>query len=129
VSFQLLDTFGDLSLGRLFRFIKDFFIEEEDTSRRRRLIGPTLPKSMSPALKRGRLMRTVRNAQSSHALVSSHRRLQESEPFFRFEINDFASLTFDFNFGDGEKNLLLGFALDFDSGDSASDGYVCNNSF
>ena len=52
--------------------------------------------------------------------LSTHVRVLQAseEPLMRLELNDLISLSFDFNFGDGKKNLLLGVEFHYDSGDS-----------
>lgn len=98
---------------------------ENGISTRRNLRG-SLHKIIPPAIKRGNLMRTVRNslAGPSGILKSPNRMLQASDALFQFAINDYVSLTFDFNFGEGTKELLLGVIFNFDSGDTLSNGYV-----
>ena len=51
--------------------------------------------------------------------LSSHVRVLEAseEPLMSLELNDLISLSFDFNFGEGGKDLLLGVKFHYDSGD------------
>jgi hypothetical protein len=105
------------------RFVRDFMLDN-GISIRRKLRGSL--QDTPPAVKRGNLMRTVRNslAESRGMLETSKRMLQASDPLFQFAINDYVVLTFDFNFGEGTKELLLGVIFNFDSGDTLSNGYV-----
>lgn len=62
-------------------------------------------------------MRAVRQSD-----INSHRELQVSnEPLMVLELNEFISLSFDFNFGDGQKDLLFGVQFHYDSGDSLTE--------
>lgn len=55
-------------------------------------------------------------------LVSQVRALQSTEqPLLAVEFNDLISLSFDFNFGDGQKELLIGVQFHYDSDDTLSD--------
>lgn len=117
----LLSTFRSLSLRRLIEFTRDFFLDDSGTDRRR-----LLDSSVSPALKRGRLMRAVRSSISdpSQVVKSTQRALSSTEhPLLQFDINELASLTFDFNFGNGTNELMLGLTFNFDSDDSVSGSF------
>lgn len=51
-------------------------------------------------------------------LQSHLRSLQTSDqPLFALELNELTTITFDFNFGDGAKDLLLGLQFNYDSDD------------
>jgi hypothetical protein len=41
---------------------------------------------------------------------------QSSDPIISFDLNEYLTLSFDFNFGDGNKELLFGLHFDFNSG-------------
>lgn len=63
-------------------------------------------------------MRVVRQ----QSLPTPDRALQAiDEPLLAVELNELMSLSFDFNFGDGQKDLLFGVRFHYDSGDSLSD--------
>ena len=63
-------------------------------------------------------MRAVRQSN-----LPTHSRQLEvtSDPLMVFHLNEFISFTFDFNFGDGQKELLLGVQFHYDSGDSLTE--------
>ena len=68
-------------------------------------------------------MRSVRNAVSSsqNPSLPVERLLQSADaPLFLLELNEFLSIFFDFNFGGGEKELMLGLKFHFDSDDSVA---------
>ena len=68
---------------------------------------------------RGAMMRAVRQL-DTHS--SQQRELQTSaEPVFIIELNDYISLTFDFNFGDGQRELFFGVQFHYDCDDSLLD--------
>lgn len=63
-------------------------------------------------------MRSVRQPD----LYYHSRELQtNNDPLMRLELNDLISVTFDFNFGDGSKELLFGVQFHYDSDDSIAD--------
>ena len=67
---------------------------------------------------RGALMRAVRQSN----LQSNFRVLEAiDEPLIVIELNEMTNLTFDFNFGDGQKDLLFGVQFHYYAGDSLSD--------
>lgn len=69
----------------------------------------------SPAAVRGALMRATKQ----QGLSSHVRALEESvEPLIVLDLNQYISVTLDFNFGNGEKELLLGLMFEYDGGDS-----------
>lgn len=111
---KLLDNFGRISLRRLITFFGDLF--SANTGGRRLKERHQV---RSPAMIRGALMRAVRQPDSFHSHV---RALQvSSEPLMVLELNEFISLSFDFNFGDGLKDLLFGVQFHYDSGDSLTE--------
>lgn len=91
VHFKLLDHFGHLSLRRFVTFFVDLF---SIRARRRRL---EQVQYQSPAMMRGALMRAIRDP--DHA----SRKLQCGAPLLMIELNEYITLTFDFNFGEGKK--------------------------
>ena len=103
-----------MSLRRLMTFFGDLFTASPSAGRR-------LEKShqeQSPAMMRGALMRAVRQSN----LPSLPRELEVvDDPLADFQLNEFISLTFDFNFGDGHKELLFGLQFQYDSGDSLTE--------
>lgn len=51
-------------------------------------------------------------------LQSHFRSLQADQaPLFTVELNELITITFDFNFGDGAKDLLLGLQFHYDGDD------------
>lgn len=109
---KLLENFGQMSLRRFITFVSDMF--STITSGGRRL---KRSQKDSPAMMRGALMRAARRPN----LHSQHRALQtSSDPLFRLELDEIITLTFDFNFGDGEKDLLLGVQFLYNSDDSVT---------
>jgi hypothetical protein len=77
-----------------------------------------ISKKKSEAMMRGGLMRSVRNISSA---LSATRVLQANDsPLWVFDLDEMLSMTFDFNFGMGQKEILLGLQFHFDSGDSVS---------
>ena len=106
---KLLDNFGHMSLRRFINFFNDLF---SVTANGRRLQGS---QQKSPSMIKGALVRAVR--QPDHIA----RELLCGAPLFMIEINQYITLTFDFNFGDGRKDLLFGVLFTFYSGDSLSD--------
>lgn len=68
----------------------------------------------SPAMMRGAFMRAVRQPD----LLSHIRQLQTNDiPLFVLPLNELITLTFNFNFGGGQKDLLFGVQFQYDSGD------------
>jgi hypothetical protein len=66
-------------------------------------------------------MRKVRNLSSPKDDKSLTRALQTAEdPLLSLELNELISISFDFDFGGDQKDLLLGLQFHFDSGDSVS---------
>ena len=104
--FQLLDKFGHLSLRRFVTFVIDLF------SIRTRRRGLKQSQEQSPAMMRGALMRAARQYH--------HRELQCGAPLLMIQLNEYITLTFDFNFGDGNKEIQFGVIFEYDSGDSIS---------
>ena len=94
-----------------------------DKPNRRRLKRGAVPhKHKSEAMKRGSVMRAVRNIVSPRE-VRQRRRLEEEEeeaPLISIPLlDDLLTLTFDFNFGGEKKQLLFGVEFSFDSDDVA----------
>lgn len=56
----------------------------------------------------------------SHTHDRDNRELQCGAPLLMIELNEYITLTFDFNFGEGNKELLFGVLFEYDSGDSLS---------
>ena len=113
---KLLDHFGHLSFRRFITFFSEMF--SQFTSRRK--MKET--QIRSPAMVRGALMRAVTQRQTQPQAFSNSRELEvDEEPLVIIEINDFISLTFDFNFGGGRKDLLFGILFSYDSGDELAD--------
>ena len=106
---KLLDNFGHMSLRRFINFFSDLF---SVTANGRRLQGS---QQKSPSMMKGALVRAVR--QPDHIA----RELLCGAPLFMIEINQYITLTFDYNFGDGRKDLLFGVLFTFYSDDSLSD--------
>ena len=99
----LLDNFGGLTLRRLFEFITHWLTRSNQPSGRR-LSDKT--QERSEVVKRGSVTRAVRDAMKP--INQSTRRMkseEESPPLVLIELEvDFnLCLTFDFNFGDGNK--------------------------
>jgi hypothetical protein len=68
-------------------------------------------------MSRGAFIRAVRQP----ILQSHFRSLQTNEaPLFVVELNELTTITFDFNFGDGAKDLLLGLQFHYYSGDDVT---------
>ena len=68
-------------------------------------------------------MRSVRKANSppERSISPVERLLQSADaPLFLLELNEFLSIFFDFNFGGGEKELMLGLKFHFDTDDSVA---------
>jgi hypothetical protein len=104
-----------MSLRGLFDFIGHVFLGSS-TNRGRKL--ESFFEEKSEALMRGRLMRSARNISSP---LSSTRALQAANvPLFKLDLDETLSITFDFNFGTGQKEVSLGLQFHFDSGDSVS---------
>lgn len=118
--------FACIKVRRLIDFIGNFFTDDGGegggaaTSGRRRLNdNPFVSTRRSQSVKRGSIMRAVKN---SLAPQDFRRRLQvESEPLLTLEVNNLLSLTFDFDFGGESKSLLFGALFSFDSGNGAED--------
>ena len=106
---KLLDNFGHMSLRRFINFFSDLF---SVTASGRRLEET---QQKSPAMMKGALMRATRQQD-----LQSHVRVLEAseEPLIVLELNQYISVTFDFNFGDGQKTLLLGVLFHYDGGDT-----------
>lgn len=140
----LLEQFSSPSVFKLLKFIGNFFTDNSNspgnfpnttgTSSRRRLItnthnrhrlkGGASPIRKSEAMKRGGVMRAVRNKMAPHD-THKGRHLQEDEeeekPLFALPLLDgMLTLTFDFNFGGGQKQLMFGVEFSFDSDDAAA---------
>lgn len=60
-------------------------------------------------------MRAVRQPD----LKSHIRELQCGAPLLMVELNDHFTFTFDFNFGEGQKDLLFGLIFSYDSDEEA----------
>ena len=103
-----------MRLRRFITFIQELFSVSTDSTGRRL----SAKQERSPAMMRGALMRAARQPD----LVSQVRALQSTEqPLLAVEFNDLISLSFDFNFGDGQKELLIGVQFHYDSDDTLSD--------
>ena len=59
-------------------------------------------------------MRAVRQPE-----VKSHRELQCGAPVLIIQLNKFISLTFDYNFGAGQKDLLFGILFNYYADDES----------
>jgi hypothetical protein len=71
---------------------------------------------------RGGLIQKVRSLSSPTDDKSLTRALQTAEdPLLSLQLNELISISFDFNFGGGQKDLLLGLQFHFDSGETVSD--------
>ena len=114
----LLNSFGTITLRRFLSFISDFFSGAGTTARRKLEGGGRESNHLerSQVVKRGSVMRAVR--ETMQPFVHSSRRLATST-LFELPVNDMLSLTFDYNFGDTEKIVMLGAHFDFKSGDTA----------
>lgn len=114
----LLNSFGTITLRRFLSFISDFFSGAGTTARRKLERGSRESNHLerSQVVKRGSVMRAVR--ETMQPFVHSSRRLATST-LFELPVNDMLSLTFDYNFGDTEKIVMLGAHFDFESGDTA----------
>lgn len=116
----LLDQFGSPSVFKLLNFIGNLFTDNSNSPENRRLKGGAVPYHKSEAMKRGGVMRAVRNAAAPRDLRRGRRLQEEEEPLFALPLlGDLLTLTFDFNFGDGQKSLLFGVDFSFDSDDTA----------
>ena len=73
----------------------------------------------SPAMMRGALVRAARR-HNLHSYDSHDRALQitSDDPLMELELNEMISISFDFNFGDAQKDLLVGVQFNYDSDDS-----------
>lgn len=136
----LLDSFGDITVSshfivlllyiceshfchvavqkarRFISFIKVFFDSATKTDRRRLAIDDR----MSESVKRGSVVKQVRHAFS--VPLDIHRSLaanETNEPIISFALSEDLSMSLDFNFGDGEKELLFGLQFRFQSGNEA----------
>jgi len=120
----LLEQFGSTSVSRLLDFIGNFFTDDTPTSdsrllttstdkpNRRRLKRGAVPHMhKSEAMRRGNIMRAVRNAASPPDV--RQRKLNQIS-----FLDGLVTLSFNFNFGGGEKVLSLGVQFDFDSDDT-----------
>lgn len=123
----LLNQFGSTSVSKLLVFIGNNFImdtsmsEAELAPNRRRLKSGAIPHHhKSEAMKRGSVMRAVRHADAPPAIISRHRHLEEMPLITLPLFDDLLTLTFSFNFGNGQKSLSFGIDLLFDSDDTAS---------
>jgi hypothetical protein len=111
---KLLDKFGHISMRRFATFLGDLF---SIGSSRRQMLERSLGSSKSSETIRGSLARVV----SQPDLHSQFRKLQCGAPVFIVELNEYIALYFDFNFGDGKKDLLFGVLFNYYSGESLSD--------
>lgn len=117
---QVLDSFGYLSLQRLIKLISNIFSANDEVPVRRRKLKA---QPRSQAMIRGGLMRSVRKANSppERSISPVERLLQSADaPLFLLELNEFLSIFFDFNFGEGRKELMLGLKFHFDTDDSVA---------
>ncbi|EJK58713.1 hypothetical protein THAOC_21137, partial [Thalassiosira oceanica] len=107
-------------------FITTFFNSNGLQSTRRRLSASTggklFPADRSQSVKRGNVVRAVRDVMSPLASITS-RRLEASvvDPLLTVQVNELLQLSFDFNFGGGTKLLLFGAYFHFNSGDGAAE--------
>lgn len=108
---KLLDHFGYLSQRRFITFFRDVFLVG---ARRRRLEGSQT--TASPAMMRGALMRAVRQPDPK----PRERELQCGTPLLWIELTDEITITFDYNFGEGNKDLLFGLMFKYPAGDDIS---------
>lgn len=119
----LLDTFGNLSAQRLMSFINRYFSRESSGGRRLQQTKAGISGGRSEAVKRGGLIQALQNKSLKQPPFYNIRRLAGSEEgsgAIVFQVNDFLSLDFDFNFGSAKKELLFGAHFYFDSGDTAT---------
>ena len=119
----LLEQFGSTSVSRLLDFIGNFFTDDTtsgsrllttstDKPNRRRLKRGAVPHMhKSEAMRRGNIMRAVRNAASPQDV--RQRKLNQIS-----FLDGLVTLSFNFNFGGGEKVISLGVQFDFDSDDT-----------
>ena len=107
-----------MSLRRFINFFGSTFAAESGSSGRRL---KEIHRERSQVQMRGALMQAARQPN-----LSSHVRVLQTneEPLMRLELNDLISLSFDFNFGDGSKDLLFGIQFHYDGGDSLTNSYV-----
>lgn len=139
----LLDSFGDVTVSshftvlllyiceshfcrvavqiiqarRFISFIKVFFDGPAETDRRRKL---AIDGRKSESVKRGHVVKQVRHALS--VPLDIHRSLaavESIEPIISFALSKDLSMSLDFNFGDGKKELLFGLQFRFQSGNEA----------
>jgi hypothetical protein len=121
---SILDLFQTKSLRRLLNFVSEFLTPSDlnaasKLSGRRRLLSQasSIPLSvpfseMSPHQKRLDLIRDVRG--TGDTLVQRHRRRSlEETSIITIPVGDYLSIGFSFNFGDGNKEILLTAAFDF----------------
>ena len=73
----------------------------------------------SDSVKRGRVLQKVRNALAPPNIRRALQADQSSNPIVSFDLNEYLKLSFDFNFGDGKKELLFGLHFKFSSGNEA----------
>ena len=124
----LLNQFGSTSVSKLLAFIGNNFIMDNSMSetelapnRRRLKSGGAIPHHhKSEAMKRGSVMRAVRHADAPPAIISRPRHLEETPLITLPLFDNLLTLTFSFNFGNGQKSLSFGIDLLFDSDDTAS---------
>ena len=119
----LLDTFGNLSAQRLMSFINRYFSRESSGGRRLQQTKAGISGGRSEAVKRGGLIQALQNKSLKQPPFYNIRRLAGSEDgsgAIVFQVNDFLSFDFDFNFGSAKKELLFGAHFCFDSGDTAT---------
>ena len=138
----LLDTFRNLSVIRLMRFINSFVApkqagENEASSRRMLTEGvyhdQALLGGRSQTVKRGSIINTVQDKTMAEAsksfklgsmqpfdLLNRHLASADptTEPVVKLVINEYLTFDFDFNFGNGVEELLFGVHFLFDSGDT-----------
>jgi len=106
-------------------FITTFFKSNGLPSNRRRLSASTggklFPANRPQSVKRGNVIRAVRDAISPLASVTS-RRLEASggDPLMTVQVNELLQLSLDFNLGGGAKQLLFGAYFHFNSGDGVA---------
>ena len=93
----LLDNFGGLSLRRLFDFIS-LSLTSTDVQSERRLKARS---QASQTVKRGSVMMAVKEVVAP--LGFNHRMLESGNPLVEIPVNSLLTLTFDFNFGNGDK--------------------------
>lgn len=103
----LLGELSNLSARRLLTFIREFFTDNNSGGRRLRR---NTPQSVS----RGRVIQAVRGRDPE----ITQRALQGEAPAFSLAVNELLTISMDYNFGDGAKELLFGLAFGFQSDDS-----------